>query len=361
VLTSLGVSNVSYGFKPAARAALNSVFLYHAVEAGLDMAIVNPKQITPYAEIPEDQRALADDLIFNRCPEAFARFVSHFEGIALKTEASADALAHLSPEARMHWRVLHRRKDGIEPDVDAIVERLVQEKTGIASFQTNDAYRYPNAETSAAAIWTLNEVLLPAMKEVGDKFGCGELILPFVLQSAEVMKQAVTRLERYLERSEGMTKGTIVLATVYGDVHDIGKNLVKTILANNGYTVVDLGKQVPAAVIVDKVAETNADAVGLSALLVSTSKQMPLVIQELHQRGLQVPVLIGGAAINRAFKNRISMIGGTEPYPAGVFYCRDAFDGLSTLDRLCDPGRREAAIREAMDEARQHQAHAQEA
>ena len=150
------------------------------------------------------------------------------------------------------------------------------------------------------AVEILNTILLPAMKEVGDKFGTGELILPFVLQSAEVMKKTVSYLEQFLERKEGASKGTLVLATVYGDVHDIGKNLVKTILSNNGYTVIDLGKQVPAETIIEKAVEMNADAIGLSALLVSTSKQMPLIVNELHRRGLKFPVLIGGAAINRA-------------------------------------------------------------
>ena len=147
----------------------------------------------------------------------------------------------------------------------------------------------------------LNDVLLPAMKEVGDKFGAGELILPFVLQSAEVMKKAVEHLEQFLEKAEGYTKGKVVLATVYGDVHDIGKSLVNTILSNNGYTVYDLGKQVPVNTIIDKAIEVGADAIGLSALLVSTSKQMPLCVQELDRRGLKIPVLIGGAAINRRF------------------------------------------------------------
>ena len=147
----------------------------------------------------------------------------------------------------------------------------------------------------------LNDVLLPAMKDVGDRFGSGELILPFVLQSAEVMKRAVAYLERFLDRVEGTTKGTVVLATVYGDVHDIGKNLVKTILANNGFTVHDLGKQVPVATIIEKAVETGADAIGLSALLVSTSKQMPYCVEELARRNLSFPVLIGGAAINRRF------------------------------------------------------------
>src|SRR5205085_12256156 len=145
----------------------------------------------------------------------------------------------------------------------------------------------------------INTILLPAMKDVGDRFGAGELILPFVLQSAEVMKRAVAHLEDYLEKKEGYTKGKVVLATVYGDVHDIGKNLVDTILSNNGYTVYNLGKQVPINTIVDKAVEVGADAIGLSALLVSTSKQMPACVGELHHRGLDFPVLIGGASINR--------------------------------------------------------------
>ena len=175
------------------------------------------------------------------------------------------------------------------------------------------------------------------MKEVGDKFGAGELILPFVLQSAEVMKKAVAHLEKSLDRKEGTTKGKVVLATVYGDVHDIGKSLVNTILSNNGYTVFDLGKQVPANVIIDKAVEVDATAIGLSALLVSTSKQMPLIVNELQRRGLHFPVLIGGAAINRRFGRRILFTESGAPYDSGVFYCKDAFEGLDTMEKLIDP------------------------
>src|SRR6202008_4902185 len=177
------------------------------------------------------------------------------------------------------FRILRRKKEGVEDWIDKSVEKI-------------------------GAVPTLNQVLLPAMKEVGDKFGAGELILPFVLQSAEGMKRAVAQLERYLDRVEGYTKGTVVIATVFGDVHDIGKSLVKTILSNNGYTVVDLGKQVPIGTVLDAAKEHDATAIGLSALLVSTSKQMPLAVQELHQQGLEYPVLLGGAAINRKFALR---------------------------------------------------------
>ena len=196
------------------------------------------------------------------------------------------------------------------------------------------------------AVPTLNTVLLPAMKEVGDKFGAGELILPFVLQSAEVMKRAVAQLEQYLDKLEGYTKGTVVLATVFGDVHDIGKSLVNTILTNNGYTVVDLGKQVPISTILDAAVEHKATAIGLSALLVSTSKQMPAAVQELHERKLDFPVLIGGAAINRNFGLRILYPHGTESddvYEPGVFYCKDAFEGLAKMDQMIDPERRQDA------------------
>ncbi len=329
VLTSLGVSNLSFGLSPAARAALNSVMLYHAVQAGLDMAIVNPAQITPYAEIPAEERELAEDLIFNRRADALQRVIDHFTGAGAAAQAGknapADPLEGLSTAQRLHWRILHREKEGVEADIDEILA------------QVEDA----RSARHTAAVTVLNTVLLPAMKEVGDKFGAGELILPFVLQSAEVMKKAVTHLEQYLERKEGVSKGLLVLATVYGDVHDIGKNLVKTILSNNGYQVVDLGKQVPAETIISKAVEVNADAIGLSALLVSTSKQMPLIVNELQRRGLNFPVLVGGAAINRRFGRRILQTEDGNFYQPGVFYCKDAFEGLAVMDSLCDPQRRE--------------------
>jgi 5-methyltetrahydrofolate--homocysteine methyltransferase len=198
-------------------------------------------------------------------------------------------------------------------------------------------------------------VLLPAMKEVGDKFGAGELILPFVLQSAEVMKKAVAQLEQYLDKLEGYAKGTVVLATVFGDVHDIGKSLVNTILTNNGYRVVDLGKQVPIGTILDAAQEHDATAIGLSALLVSTSKQMPLAVQELHERGLRYPVLVGGAAINRDFGRRILYPKGRESdeiYDPGVFYCKDAFAGLAVMDQLVEPEKRTQLVDKFRDEAR---------
>ena len=236
----------------------------------------------------------------------------------------------MEPEEALHFHILRRKKEGVEDWIDRSVEKI-------------------------GAVPTLNNVLLPAMKEVGDKFGAGELILPFVLQSAEVMKRAVAQLENYLDRIEGHTKGKVVIATVFGDVHDIGKSLVNTILTNNGYTVIDLGKQVPVDTIINAAIENEADAIGLSALLVSTSKQMPTAVQELHQRGLEFPVLIGGAAINRDFGRRILYPKGKESdevYEPGVFYCKDAFAGLDTIDQLVDEEAREPLIQKFRDEAR---------
>ncbi len=342
VLTSLGVSNLSFGLSAGARPVLNSVMLYYCVKAGLDMAIVNPAHVKPYGEISAEERELAEDLIFNRRPDALQRYIEYFAGRQGEAEnTQADPTEGMSVAQRIHWRVLSRHKENIEADIDAIVA----EKVG-SGFET--AARSVKHE---AAVEVLNTVLLPAMKEVGDKFGAGELILPFVLQSAEVMKKAVAHLEGYLEKQEGVSKGLVVLATVYGDVHDIGKNLVKTILSNNGYDVIDLGKQVPAETIISKAVEVNATAIGLSALLVSTSKQMPLIVNELHRRGLKFPVLVGGAAINRRFGRRILQAEDGNFYAPGVFYCKDAFEGLETMDQIIVPEKRQDLLVKIQREA----------
>ncbi len=329
VLTSLGVSNVSFGLKSHARAALNSVFLHHCVEAGLDLALVHAKEITPYAELDAQQRELCDDLVLNRRADALARLIEHFES-ATPAESAAAALADdadAPPEVQIHNAILRRRKDGIEAKLDE-------------ALRTRDA------------VAVLNDILLPAMKEVGDKFGAGELILPFVLQSAEVMKKAVAHLEQFLEKKGGAGKGKVVLATVFGDVHDIGKNLVHTILSNNGYTVFDLGKQVPMNTILERAVEVQADAIGLSALLVSTSKQMPICVAEQTARELRFPVLIGGAAINRDFGRRIALVDGERFFEPGVFYAKDAFEGLQIMEQLTGgPTQRNALLERTQREA----------
>ncbi|MGH2517238.1 MAG: vitamin B12 dependent-methionine synthase activation domain-containing protein, partial [Ktedonobacterales bacterium] len=396
VLTILGVSNVSFGVATHARAALNSVFLYHAIEAGLDAAIVNPAHITPYAEVPAEERTLCDDLLFNRDADALPRFIAFYEshGTAVKKEEQADPTAGMTVDQRIHYQILHRKKEGIEALIDAAVAYRAAGLPAEAATpdMRPDGVPAPTSpatsvgalpaapvsplspqgegaggevpftttpELSRCAVDALNNVLLPAMKDVGDRFGAGELILPFVLQSAEVMKKSVAHLERYLERAEGYTKGRVVLATVFGDVHDIGKNLVNTILSNNGYTVYDLGKQVPLNTILEKAQEVHADAIGLSALLVSTSKQMPLWVQELHRRKLDIPVIVGGAAINRAYGRRILFVeddGQSQAYDPGVFYARDAFEGLDIMDSLADAAKRPAFVAKVKDEARQAQA-----
>jgi 5-methyltetrahydrofolate--homocysteine methyltransferase len=332
VWTVLGVSNLSFGLSPHSRPALNSVFLHHAIDAGLDAAIINPTHVQPYGEISDERRELAEDLIFARRDDALPRYIAHFDVHTEQEEERGDPFEGLTTDQRIHAKILHRKRDGVEDDIDlALDERGDRE---------NDN-----------AVDLLNTVLLPAMKDVGDRFGRGELILPFVLQSAEVMKRSVAHLERYLDRIEGQAKARVVLATVFGDVHDIGKNLVATILSNNGYSVVDLGRQVPLNVIMDRAAAENADAIGLSALLVSTSKQMPLALHELDHRGLHLPVLVGGAAINRSFGRRIAFLEDGRPYEPGVFYCKDAFEGLAVMERLSDPDTRPAVIAERRQEA----------
>jgi len=318
VFTSLGVSNVSFGLAKEARGVLNSVFLYHALQAGLDMAILNPAQIKPYPEIQPEEKLLAEELIYNRGSRALADYISYFELKDHQPEQknTDESSQNLTTEKKITWHILNRVKQDLEKDLDQLV------------VLDTDATR------NESALRILNQILLPAMQLVGEKFGTGELILPFVLQSAEVMKAAVEHLKQYMIHGQATTKGRVVLATVYGDVHDIGKNLVNTILANNGYEVIDLGKQVPAELIIQTAIEKNADAIGLSALLVSTSQQMAQIVAELHRNKKIIPVLIGGAAINPEFAARIAIGTDGQSYNGGVYYCKDAFDALAVLEKI---------------------------
>ena len=333
--TTLGLSNISFGLMPYARKVLNSVFLYHAVKIGLDSAIVNAKEIIPYGEIDIKEKKLAEDLIFNTHPDALSDLISYFENVGTKSTTASkkvDVDPTWPPGKRAHFRIVNRLKDGIQNDVvSAIADKLgktdlIKNTDGILSLDL------PKDVTHPSAIKTLNEDLLPAMKEVGDKFGSGELILPFVLKSAECMKVSVGELEKYLLKEEGTSKGKLVLGTVYGDVHDIGKNLVKTIFQNNGYSVYDLGKQVTLQKFLEKIDEVKPDAIGLSALLVSTSKQMQFFVEHARKNNMTVPILCGGAAINSNYINRIAKDGGI--YDPGVFYCNTMFEGLKTMDTL---------------------------
>ncbi len=296
----------------------------------------------PYAEIPAEQRVICEDLIFNRDEDALARFIHFYEQTAAaNTQEKADPTAGMTVAERLHWKIVHRKKEGVEADIDMLIaDRLgIHPRPPGRSLPRPSRRRGPTPQ-GEAAVDMLNSVLLPAMKEVGDLFGAGQLILPFVLQSAEVMKKTVAHLEQYLDKLDGASKGKVVLATVYGDVHDIGKNLVNTILSNNGYTVYDLGKQVPLNTIIEKAVEVGADAIGLSALLVSTSKQMPLCVQELHRRGLSSRCWWAARRSTKQYGQRIMFVGEEEPYEPGVFYCKDAFEGLETMDKLSDPNER---------------------
>jgi 5-methyltetrahydrofolate--homocysteine methyltransferase len=341
--TTLGLSNISFGLPSNARKIINSVFLHHALKAGLDTVIINAKDIIPIGEIKEEQIKLAEDLIFNRHANALSDLIYYFENKNVTVTRNEQRLEEINKDwsfdKRCYYRIVNRIKDGIEDDVvGSISDKLGKKlKAKTENIQKQEMLRKHPELAHDAAVETLNEVLLPAMKEVGDKFGAGELILPFVLKSAECMKSAVSELEKYLIKKQGVSKGKLVLCTVYGDVHDIGKNLVKTIFSNNGYTVYDLGKQVPIQQIIDKIKEVQADAVGLSALLVSTSKQMQFFIEKAKELDLKIPALCGGAAINSDYINRIAKA--DEVYREGVFYCKTAFDGLNVMNKLRSPER----------------------
>lgn len=316
---SLGISNISYGFSKPARKILNSVFLYHALQAGLDMAILNAADLVPYAEISADEKEATERLIFHNSAQALADFIAIFtEGKRSHAEVESPPIPmRMQPGEKVYRRITNRTRDGLEEDI----VRYIQEKSRQQSPQH-------------AALSLLNEHLLPAMKEVGEQFSNGEIILPFVLQSSEIMRAATTKLEEYIQRQEQEEMGRVLLATVYGDVHDIGKNLVRTILENNGYSVIDLGKQVPAEQIVETALDKNVTAIGLSALLVNTSQQMPLVVEKLRAQRSSIPLLIGGAAVNQTFAKRIEKDEQGAAYAGGVFYCKDAFDALAILGGL---------------------------
>ena len=297
--TSIGLSNVSFGLPSNARKIVNSVFLQHSIKAGLDAVIINARDIIPMSDIEPTQLKLAEDLIFNKHTNALSDLITYFEGtkaISVNAPKKSDLNAGWDYDKKCYFRIVNRLKEGIETDVVGSITNRVLNKLGgkTHQYQPLSPLREHPDLAHEAAVETLNDVLLPAMKEVGDKFGAGELILPFVLKSAECMKSAVAELEKYLIKKQGVSKGKLVICTVYGDVHDIGKNLVKTIISNNGYSVFDLGKQVPIARIMEKIKEVDADAVGLSALLVSTSKQMKVFVENARQMNLEIPVLCGG-------------------------------------------------------------------
>lgn len=311
VQTTLGVSNVSFGLNPAARVVLNSVFLHECVKAGLDSAIVHAAKILPLSRIPDEQREVALDLVYDRRREGYdplATFLDVFTDVkAADARASrASELAALPLSERLQRRIIDGERKGLEPDLQQALD------------------------IGHSALDIINDHLLAGMKIVGDLFGAGEMQLPFVLQSAEVMKAAVAYLEPHMDKTDEQGKGTIVLATVKGDVHDIGKNLVDIILSNNGYTVVNLGIKQPVSVIIDAATEHAADVIGMSGLLVKSTVIMRENLEELNQRDLagRWPVLLGGAALTRAYVEQD--LG--QLFDGEVRYARDAFEGLRLMD-----------------------------
>ncbi|MFC9361107.1 methionine synthase [Rhodococcus sp. NPDC057014] len=309
---TLGVSNISFGLNPAARQVLNSVFLHECTEAGLDTAIVHASKILPMARIPDEQRETALDLVYDRRREGYdplQKLMELFEGVSAASarESRAQELAALPLFERLERRIVDGERNGLDDDLTAAME----EKPPLA---------------------IINETLLSGMKTVGELFGSGQMQLPFVLQSAEVMKAAVAYLEPHMEATDEDGKGRIVIATVKGDVHDIGKNLVDIILSNNGYDVVNLGIKQPIATILDAAIEQKADVIGMSGLLVKSTVVMKDNLQELNAKGVaeKFPVLLGGAALTRSYvENDLA-----EVYEGDVSYARDAFEGLHKMDEI---------------------------
>jgi 5-methyltetrahydrofolate--homocysteine methyltransferase len=348
VQTVLGLSNISFGLNPAARQVLNSVFLDEAMKRGLDAAIVHASKILPIARINEEQLTAALDLVYDRrvidngavTHDPLIHYLSLFEGVSAQSNSRVDSLAELPLFERLEQRIIDGEKTGIDEDLAAAL-----------------------AEKSALDI--VNVHLLNGMKIVGERFGAGVMQLPFVLQSAEVMKYAVSVLEPHMVKSEEAGKGTIVLATVKGDVHDIGKNLVDIILSNNGYNVVNIGIKQPINSIIDAAAEHQADVVGMSGLLVKSTVIMKENLEELNNRSLNYPVILGGAALTRSFvEEDLAQI-----YEGEVRYARDAFEGLRLMDAVMAvkrgvPGaalpelrtrkiqRKESSLSEVVDERR---------
>ncbi|MGW2663890.1 methionine synthase [Nocardia tengchongensis] len=312
VQTTLGLSNISFGLNPAARQVLNSVFMHECVQAGLDSAIVHASKILPMARIPEEQRQVALDLVYDRRTEDYdplQKLMALFEGVSTASSKAsrAEELAALPLFERLARRIVDGEKAGMEADLD-------------------------EAMAQVPPLQIINETLLSGMKTVGELFGSGQMQLPFVLQSAETMKTAVAYLEPHMEATDDSGKGRIVLATVKGDVHDIGKNLVDIILSNNGYEVVNLGIKQPISTILDAAVDKKADVIGMSGLLVKSTVVMKENLEELNSRGVaeQFPVLLGGAALTRAYvENDL-----TEVYAGDVHYARDAFEGLHLMDEI---------------------------
>ena len=303
----LGVSNISFGLEKHAREYLNSVFLHHCVEAGLTMAIVNVKNLIPYHKISEEDRKVCEDLLFNRREEGdpLFKFIEHFSKADKKEAGSDDELAKLPIEEQIHKLLIDGDKERMMPLLEKAKDKIDPEKI-------------------------INEILIGAMKEVGELFGSGQMQLPFVLQSAEVMKAAVDYLNQFLPKAEKSSQTTLILGTVKGDVHDVGKNLVDILLTNNGFKVINLGIKVELEEFIKAYEEHKAQAIGMSGLLVKSTQVMLENLQEMKRRGITAPMLLGGAALTKRFVDEFCR----PAYDGPIFYCRDAFDGIVAMTRI---------------------------
>ena len=318
--TVLGVSNVSFGLPPAGREVLNAVFLYHCVQAGLDMAIVNTEKLQRFTSLSEEEIELADDLLFNRREDAVARFADFYRDKKAASELVQKETLPL--EERLGRYIIDGSKDGLIADLDEALQ-------------------------TQRPLEIINGPLMAGMDEVGRQFNANKMIVAEVLQSAEAMKAAVTHLEPHMESSESSQVGTMLLATVKGDVHDIGKNLVDIIFTNNGYNVVNLGIKVPPDKLITACKEHNPDLIGLSGLLVKSAQQMIITAEDLRTAGVDVPMLVGGAALSRNFSlKRIQ-----PAYEGMVAYASDAMNGLDLANRLMKPDSREQ-LRAELEEAK---------
>lgn len=302
--TILGISNISFGLPEAGREVLNSVFLYECTKAGLDYAIVNTEKLERYASIPQEERRLSEELLYNTNDETLAAFVAAFRNKKVEKKEKA---SNLTLEERLASYVVEGTKEGLIPDLELALQKYTP-------------------------LETINGPLMKGMEEVGRLFNNNELIVAEVLQSAEVMKASVAYLEQFMEKTESAVKGKIILATVKGDVHDIGKNLVEIILSNNGYKIINLGIKVPPEQLIEAYRKEPVDAIGLSGLLVKSAQQMVITAQDLRNAGISAPIMVGGAALTRKFtKTRI----GPE-YDGLVLYAKDAMDGLDLANKLTD-------------------------
>ncbi|MEW9672167.1 methionine synthase [Ammoniphilus sp. 3BR4] len=315
--TMLGISNISFGLPARGREVLNAVFLYHCVKAGLDYAIVNTEKLERFASIPENERELAENLLFHTSDETLAAFTSFYRQ---KKAIVKQQETNITLEERLARYVVEGSKDGLKKDLE-------------------------EALRSYSALEIINGPLMKGMEKVGKLFNDNELIVAEVLQSAEVMKEAVAFLEPHMESTETAVKGKMLLATVKGDVHDIGKNLVEIILSNNGYEVINLGIKVPPEQLIQACREKKPDFIGLSGLLVKSAQQMVITAQDLREAGIDVPLLVGGAALTRKFtETKIA-----KEYAGPVLYAKDAMDGLDLTNQLMDPKQREKLVKGCME------------